>query len=69
LSATLGGCWDNPMPIGLDLLEVSGIIVAILAILEKPIAEQAKFPFVDANLNDGSLSSTGTAARNNTTNA
>jgi hypothetical protein len=54
---------DNPMPIGLDLLEVSSNIVAIL---EKPLAEQAKFPFIDKNLNAGPLT-LGAGTRNNTT--
>jgi hypothetical protein len=52
---------DNPMLICLDLLEVSS---HILAILEKPWAEQAKFLFVDTNLNDGPLS-LGTGTQNN----
>ena len=55
---------DNTMPCGLDINDITG---NVLSIVDKPLAEQAKFVFIDTNLNAGPLViGTGTRANNNT---
>ena len=52
------------MPCGLDLKDIT---VNYLALMDKPLAEQAKFLFIDTNLNMGPLTAgTGFLSNNNT---
>ena len=54
---------DNTMPCGLDINDITG---NVLAIVDKPLAEQAKFVFIDTDLNAGPLViGTGTRANSN----
>ena len=54
---------DIIMPCGLEIKDISG---NVLAIMDKPLAEQAKFLFIDKNLNSGSLTGgTGFLTNNN----